>query len=82
MVKLIIKKVIFSESSAFVVHLDMDCFFVSIGLKSRPDLIGKPIVITNAKVCLWYFLKKLISPLPIRDGPKLRLVVMKLESLV
>uniref|UniRef100_A0A915EA50 UmuC domain-containing protein n=1 Tax=Ditylenchus dipsaci TaxID=166011 RepID=A0A915EA50_9BILA len=27
----------------------MDCFFVAVALKSRPDLIGKPVAVTHAK---------------------------------
>ncbi|CAH0549484.1 unnamed protein product [Brassicogethes aeneus] len=32
-----------------IMHIDMDCFFVSVGLKSRPDLIGKPVAIAHAR---------------------------------
>lgn len=27
----------------------MDCFFVSVGLRNRPDLCGKPIAVTHSK---------------------------------
>lgn len=27
----------------------MDCFFVSVGLRQRPDLKGKPVAVTHAK---------------------------------
>uniref|UniRef100_A0A914C310 DNA repair protein REV1 n=1 Tax=Acrobeloides nanus TaxID=290746 RepID=A0A914C310_9BILA len=37
------------DHSAFICHLDMDCFFVSIGLRMRPDLVGKPLVITHSR---------------------------------
>lgn len=32
-----------------VMHIDMDCFFVSVGLRSRPHLKGLPIAVTHSK---------------------------------
>ncbi|KAK3098249.1 hypothetical protein FSP39_017616, partial [Pinctada imbricata] len=32
-----------------IMHIDMDCFFVSVGLRKRPDLKGKPIAVTHSK---------------------------------
>ncbi|KAL3841317.1 hypothetical protein ACJMK2_019479 [Sinanodonta woodiana] len=32
-----------------IMHIDMDCFFVSVGLRNRPDLKGKPIAVTHSK---------------------------------
>lgn len=32
-----------------VMHIDMDCFFVSVGLRMRPDLRGKPVAVTHAR---------------------------------
>ncbi|CAH1107539.1 unnamed protein product [Psylliodes chrysocephalus] len=32
-----------------IMHIDMDCFFVSVSLRKRPDLKGKPVAITHAR---------------------------------
>ncbi|CAH1257907.1 DNA repair protein REV1-like isoform X2 [Branchiostoma lanceolatum] len=32
-----------------VMHLDMDCFFVSVGLRNHPELRGKPVAVTHSK---------------------------------
>ncbi|XKL69261.1 hypothetical protein PGB90_007030 [Kerria lacca] len=32
-----------------IMHVDMDCFFVSVGLRNRPELKNLPIVVTHAK---------------------------------
>ncbi|CAH8595305.1 unnamed protein product [Schistosoma turkestanicum] len=32
-----------------IFHIDMDCFFVSVSLRSRPELKDKPVAITHAK---------------------------------
>ncbi|XP_062553365.1 DNA repair protein Rev1 [Armigeres subalbatus] len=33
----------------FVMHIDMDCFFVSVGLRKHPHLRGKPVAVTHSK---------------------------------
>lgn len=32
-----------------IMHIDMDCFFVSVGLRKRPDLRGQPVAVTHAR---------------------------------
>lgn len=32
-----------------IMHIDMDCFFVSVGLRKRPELKGLPVAVTHAK---------------------------------
>ncbi|KAJ8868119.1 hypothetical protein PR048_031928 [Dryococelus australis] len=32
-----------------VMHVDMDCFFVSVGLRARPHLRGLPVAVTHAR---------------------------------
>lgn len=32
-----------------VMHIDMDCFFVSVGIRNRPDLKEKPVAVTHSK---------------------------------
>nr|XP_023016559.1 DNA repair protein REV1 [Leptinotarsa decemlineata] len=38
-----------SISDIIIMHIDMDCFFVSVGLRNNPDLRGKPVAITHAR---------------------------------
>lgn len=32
-----------------IMHIDMDCFFVSVGLRKRPELRDQPVAVTHAK---------------------------------
>lgn len=32
-----------------ICHIDIDCFFVSVGLRDRPDLLGQPVAVTHAR---------------------------------
>lgn len=50
-----LKEILFQKTSGLlslrktVMHIDMDCFFVSVGLRSRPHLRGQPIAVTHSK---------------------------------
>ncbi|CAG4951069.1 unnamed protein product [Parnassius apollo] len=37
------------DSGKIIMHIDMDCFFVSVGIRNRPDLLGKPVAVTHSK---------------------------------
>ncbi|XP_072743244.1 DNA repair protein Rev1 isoform X2 [Anoplolepis gracilipes] len=32
-----------------IMHIDMDCFFVSVGIRNRPELRDQPVAVTHAK---------------------------------
>lgn len=38
-----------SINGKLIMHIDMDCFFVSVGLRTRPKLKGLPIAVTHSK---------------------------------
>ncbi|KAJ0175999.1 hypothetical protein K1T71_008173 [Dendrolimus kikuchii] len=37
------------EKGKIIMHIDMDCFFVSVGLRTRPELRGKAVAVTHSK---------------------------------
>lgn len=37
------------KKETIVMHIDMDCFFVSVGLRNKPELKGLPVAVTHAK---------------------------------
>uniref|UniRef100_A0A1Q3EYU1 DNA repair protein REV1 n=1 Tax=Culex tarsalis TaxID=7177 RepID=A0A1Q3EYU1_CULTA len=38
-----------SSAGPFIMHIDMDCFFVSVGLRKHPELRGQPVAVTHSK---------------------------------
>lgn len=38
-----------SSSISWVMHIDMDCFFVSVGLRKYPQLKGQPVAVTHSR---------------------------------
>lgn len=36
-------------SRSVIMHIDMDCFFVSVSIRNHPELKGKPVAITHAR---------------------------------
>lgn len=37
------------KQATVIMHIDMDCFFVSVGLRNRPHLRGLPVAVAHAK---------------------------------
>lgn len=38
-----------TKSKRVIMHIDMDCFFVSVGLRKHPELRNKPVAVTHAR---------------------------------
>ncbi|KAK0178966.1 hypothetical protein PV327_007801 [Microctonus hyperodae] len=38
-----------NKKESIIMHIDMDCFFVSVGLKKKPELKGLPVAVTHAR---------------------------------
>lgn len=43
------EEIIFLPTGNAIMHIDMDCFFVSVGLRTRPHLKGLAIAVTHSK---------------------------------
>lgn len=37
------------KQEPIIMHIDMDCFFVSVGIRNKPELQGLPVAVTHAK---------------------------------
>ncbi|XP_034949485.1 DNA repair protein REV1 [Chelonus insularis] len=37
------------KKESIIMHIDMDCFFVSVGIRNKPELKGLPIAVTHAR---------------------------------
>ncbi|KAL3677374.1 hypothetical protein R1sor_027322 [Riccia sorocarpa] len=37
-----------TEGKPMIIHLDMDCFFVSVVVRNRPDLVNKPVAVCHS----------------------------------
>ncbi|XP_064460613.1 DNA repair protein REV1-like isoform X2 [Ornithodoros turicata] len=40
---------LYDSQDTVLMHIDMDCFFVSVGLRTRPELKGTPVAVCHAK---------------------------------
>ncbi len=43
------EKQIKKTENRWVIHVDMDCYFVSVSIKDRPELKGKPVAVCHSK---------------------------------
>lgn len=53
-----IPEVEMQKHKSCIMHIDMDCFFVSVGLRTNPHLRGKPVAVTHSKGRFLVFLCK------------------------
>ena len=49
LVKVSTQQTLRKDNCNVFVHIDLDCFFVSVGLRDRPQLLGKPVAVSHFK---------------------------------
>ncbi|XP_028991489.1 DNA repair protein REV1 isoform X2 [Betta splendens] len=76
-----------SSVKSCILHVDMDCFFVSVGIRHRPDLKGKPVAVTsnrgqgkvplrpgaNPQLEQQYYMRKHVTPQHDRNDDELHI---------
>ena len=64
LVKVSTQQTLRKDNCNVFVHIDLDCFFVSVGLRDRPQLLGKPVGVSHFKGITNTFAKETDKKLP------------------